>query len=70
MSSVARGRSSTIVACPAVLDAFEGCKKRSVEAKELRIETDNEAARVEPHSGAYFNAVRYIRFRPNALCQI
>ena len=50
----------------------KGGKKGNVEAKEpiARIETANDAARVEPRSAGYFNAVQVFPFSPGALYQI
>src|SRR5207247_2679251 len=50
----------------------KGGKKGNVEAKEpiARIEIANDAARVEPRSAGYFNAVQVFPFSPGALYQI
>ena len=50
----------------------KGGKKGNVEAKEpiARIETANDAARVEPRRDGYFNAVQVFPFSPGALYQI
>ena len=50
----------------------KGGKKGLVEAKEpiSRIENANDAARVEPRQGGYFNAVQIFPFSPGALYQI
>ena len=50
----------------------KGGKKGMKEAKEpvARIETANDAARVEPRSAGYFNAVQVFPFSPGALYQI
>jgi type IV secretion system protein VirB9 len=50
----------------------KGGKKGSLEAKEpvARIETANDAARVEPRKAGYFNAVQVFPFSPGALYQI
>ena len=50
----------------------KGGKKGIVEAKEpiSRIESANDAARVEPRQGGYFNAVQIFPFSPGALYQI
>ena len=47
----------------------KGVKKGVAEAKEpvARIETANDAARVEPRSAGYFNAVQVFPFSPGAL---
>lgn len=49
-----------------------GGEKGSAEAKEAiaRIETANDAARVEPRKAGYFNAVQVFPFSPGALYQI
>ena len=50
----------------------KGGKKEMTEAKEpvARIETANDAARVEPRKEGYFNAVQVFPFSPGALYQI
>ena len=50
----------------------KGGKKGATEAKEpvARIETANDAARVEPRQKGYFNAVQVFPFSPGALYQI
>jgi P-type conjugative transfer protein TrbG len=50
----------------------KGGKKGTTEAKEpiARIETANDAARVEPRKEGYFNAVQIFPFSPGALYQI
>src|SRR6266404_5771652 len=50
----------------------KGGKKEATEAKEpvARIETANDAARVEPRKAGYFNAVQVFPFSPGALYQI
>ena len=66
------GGPSTAAARSAVLDASQGRQERSKEAKEpvARIETANDAARVEPRKEGYFNAVQVFPFSPGALYQI
>ena len=50
----------------------KGGKKGVAEAKEpvARIETANDAARIEPRKEGYFNAVQVFPFSPGALYQI
>jgi type IV secretion system protein TrbG len=50
----------------------KGGQKRVAEAKEpvARIETANDAARVEPRKAGYFNAMQVFPFSPGALYQI
>jgi P-type conjugative transfer protein TrbG len=52
--------------------AAKGGKKSAAEANEpvTRIETANDAARVEPRKAGYFNAVQVFPFSPGALYQI
>ena len=49
-----------------------GGKKGAAEAKEPveRIETANEAARVEPRKAGYYNAVQLFSYSPGALYQV
>jgi len=57
---------------PPIWTPAKGGKKSTAEASEpiARIETANEAARVEPRKAGYFNAVQIFPFSPGALYQI
>ena len=65
-SAIAGGGSSTVASRSAVLDASEGRQERSEEAKEpvARIETANDAARVEPRRTATSTRCRSFRLVP------
>lgn len=69
--SLAENRPQSLHVPPSWTPA-KGGKKGMAEAKEpiLRIESANEAARVEPRQAGYFNAVQIFPFSPGALYQI
>ena len=68
----AGGRSSTTPHIPPAWSPARGGKKGASEANEpiARIESANDAARVEPRRAGYFNAVQVFPYSPGALYQI
>ena len=69
--SLAEDRPRALHVPPSWIPA-KGGQKGVIEAKEAiaRIETANDAARVEPRKAGYFNAVQVFPFSPGALYQI